>query len=341
LFENVPVFYPSSFSEEIRKIRYSFTKEETWLESCSRVASQIVKAELPEKQKTYESKFYELLSKNLFVPGGRIWYNSGRNNPQLLNCFALTDSLDSREGWGNLAKDMIITSMAGGGCGISFSDVRPTGSIINGNGGICPGPESLMQLIDNCAAPVKAGGGRRVALLFGLDIDHPDILSFIDSKITEGKLVNANISVKCKRTTDFVKAVKEDLDWELSWKGKYKKTIKARQIWNKIVENAYNKYHEVLNRLVSKGFSRKRAKESARFYLPYANQLCADIAFNFRSFVHFLRLRYSTHAQLEICNIAKEMLILVNQTGAFKMSLEAFGLTDSSGNICQPFGDLE
>ena len=240
LFENIPIFYPSGFSEEIRKIRYSFTKDETWLESCLRVSSQISKAETPEKQKTYESKFYELLSKNLFVPGGRIWCNSGRNNPQLLNCFALIDQLDSREGWANLARDMIITSMTGGGCGCSFSDVRPNGAVINGNGGFCPGPESLMQLIDNCATPVKAGGGRRVALLFGLDIDHPDILSFIDSKITQGKLVNANISVKCKRTNDFVKAVKEDLDWELSWKGKYKKIIKARQIWNKIVENAYN-----------------------------------------------------------------------------------------------------
>ena len=102
------------------------------------------------------------------------------------------------------------------------------------------------------------------------------------------------------------------------------------------MELSLQKYHETLDRLVSKGMSRKRAKESARLYLPYGNQLTADVMFNFRSFHHFVKLRYSIHAQLEIRNIAKEMLMAVKETKAFDDTLEAFGLT-IDGNVRDPF----
>lgn len=234
------MFRPEGFSETIFKDRYAFTPDETWEQACLRVAKQVALAESPDKQKTYEDRFNEILSENLFVPGGRILYNSGRNNPQLLNCFVLSNTLDSKEGWGNAAREMIITSMTGGGCGIDFSDVRPRGASISGQKGESPGSVELMRLIDACAKPVRAGGQRRVALMFSLDLDHPDILEFLDAKLAKGELTHANVSVRSKRTTEFVAAVKEDGDWELSWKGKFKKKIKARDLWNKIVQNAYN-----------------------------------------------------------------------------------------------------
>jgi ribonucleoside-diphosphate reductase alpha chain len=233
-------FTPTGFSETIFKDRYAFTASESWQEACNRVAKQMAIAESPDKQKQYENKFYNILSDNLFVPGGRIWYNSGRNNPQLLNCFVLTNNLDSKEGWGELARQMIVTSMTGGGCGTDFSDVRPRGANIGDQKGECPGPVELMRLIDNCAKPVRAGGQRRVALMFSLDLDHPDIEEFLDAKLVKGELTHANVSVRSKRTKEFIKAVKNDTDWELSWKGKYKKTIRAKDLWNKIVKNAYN-----------------------------------------------------------------------------------------------------
>lgn len=234
------MFKPEGFSLDIFKSRYAFTENESWEEACNRVAKQMATAETPDKQKAYEEKFFDVLSQNLFVPGGRIWYNSGRNNPQLLNCFVLDPNKDSKEGWGNSAKNMIVTSMTGGGCGDDFSDVRPRGAEIAGQRGECPGPVELMRLIDNCAEPIRAGGQRRVALMFSLDITHPDIEEFLDAKLTKGELTHANVSVRCKVTKDFIKAVREDSDWELSWKGKYKKTIKARKLWNKIVKNAWN-----------------------------------------------------------------------------------------------------
>lgn len=91
------------------------------------------------------------------------------------------------------------------------------------------------------------------------------------------------------------------------------------------MENALKEYHNCLTRLKTQGFSVKRAKESARFYLPYGNQITADISFNFRSFMHFQGLRNEDGAQLEIQTIAKEMLILVSETKSFDLSLEAFG----------------
>lgn len=89
--------------------------------------------------------------------------------------------------------------------------------------------------------------------------------------------------------------------------------------------SSYYLYHKTIDELVRAGFDRKRAKESARFFLPYANQLTLDVMFNFRSFMHFQGLRNDDHAQLEIHEIAHQMLDLVRGTGEFNASLEAFG----------------
>jgi len=94
-------------------------------------------------------------------------------------------------------------------------------------------------------------------------------------------------------------------------------------------EDSLKKYHECLARLTVAGVPRKRAKESARFYLPYANQLTADISFNFRSFMHFIGLRNSEDAQLEIRELAQKMLEIIFNTGNFTKSLEGFGWTEA------------
>lgn len=90
-------------------------------------------------------------------------------------------------------------------------------------------------------------------------------------------------------------------------------------------EEAYARYHAVMARLEAAGYTRKRAKESARFYLPYANQLTLDVSFNFRSFMHFQGLRNKDAAQDEIHQIAQQMLELVRATGKFDLSLAGFG----------------
>ena len=92
------------------------------------------------------------------------------------------------------------------------------------------------------------------------------------------------------------------------------------------MENAIMQYHDTLERLVGGGMSRKRAKESARFYLPYGNQITADVMFNWRSFSHFLGLRMKPDAQREICWIAEKMLKLVKEIpdSPFEHTIRAF-----------------
>lgn len=91
------------------------------------------------------------------------------------------------------------------------------------------------------------------------------------------------------------------------------------------VIKSYKDYHRLLSELEVSGISRKRAKESARFVLPYSNQLTLDVSFNFRSFMHFQGLRNKPNAQDEIRMIAQQMLELIRGTKQFDMSLEAFG----------------
>ena len=90
----------------------------------------------------------------------------------------------------------------------------------------------------------------------------------------------------------------------------------------------FQNYHAAIERFVGGGMDRKRAKESARFYLPYATQIQFDVMFNWRSFYHFLSLRNSPKAQLEIREIAAEMLRLVSEIegSPFKWTIAAFDL---------------
>lgn len=99
------------------------------------------------------------------------------------------------------------------------------------------------------------------------------------------------------------------------------------------MERSYELYHLTLDELKGMGYTTKRAKESARFFLPYANQLTLDISFNFNSFVHFQNLRNAPDAQLEVREIAQKMLDLVVGIGDFKYSLEAFGLYSTGASF--------
>jgi len=144
-------------------------------------------------------------------------------------------------------------------------------------------------------------------------------------------LIKHRVGVSVNAESARYKELKDDkfyvpFDWDSDEKQKYIAHM----------ESSLQMYHETLERLVSKGMSRKRAKETARFYLPYGNQITADIMFNFRSFTHFLGLRYSEHAQIEVRNLAEMMLHAVASTGKFNMSLSAFKYIDVAGNILPP-----
>jgi thymidylate synthase (FAD) len=94
---------------------------------------------------------------------------------------------------------------------------------------------------------------------------------------------------------------------------------------NDCMYDAVATYKELLHDMQEAGVPLKRAKESARLVLPYGNQLTLDVSFNFRSFMHFLELRLSEHAQVEVAALASDMLWLIRELPDFHHSLLAFG----------------
>jgi ribonucleoside-diphosphate reductase alpha chain len=125
----------------------------------------------------------------------------------------------------------------GGGIGIDYSNLRPKDDPIESTGGTSSGVVAFMEMFNQGVETIKAGGRRRGASIGSLDISHPDIEDFISSKLDEGKLTNMNISVRI--TNDFMRAVEEDKDWNLVFNGKVYKTIKARELFKKIVHGAW------------------------------------------------------------------------------------------------------
>jgi ribonucleoside-diphosphate reductase alpha chain len=231
-------YRPEGFALEIFKKRYALHENETWEEACDRVARHVASAESGENVSRYQTLFLHQLVKNLFMPGGRIMYASGRPKGQLLNCFVVPVS-DSREGWGKATSDMIVVTGTGGGLGINCSPIRPRGSLIHGTGGEATGAVSFMLVIDATGDVIKAGGGRRTALMLCLEADHGDVEEFISKKVDLNELTNANVSVVFMQDPQvFFDKVRSDEKWQLMFRGKVLKEISAKDLWEKIVRNA-------------------------------------------------------------------------------------------------------
>jgi ribonucleotide reductase alpha subunit len=231
---------PQGLGLTIFQDRYARFEGETWAQACKRVATHVAAAEDNGKAQKYGDRFEQELVDNRFMPGGRIWYGSGRPKAQLLNCFVVPTA-DSREGWGKTISDVIVVSGTGGGVGINCSPVRPRGSDIKGTGGKATGAVSLMQMIDRVGDVLVSGGGRRLALMLCLDVNHPDIEEFLNVKLNLNELNNANISVVLNmESNEFVSSVREGKDIELVFGGRSTgATINARDLWDGIVKNAW------------------------------------------------------------------------------------------------------
>ncbi|NCB00829.1 MAG: adenosylcobalamin-dependent ribonucleoside-diphosphate reductase [Spirochaetia bacterium] len=228
----------------------------------ARVAKGMSLQEKKETQKTWEKEFNWLLEGWKFVPAGRILTGAGTDqNLTYFNCYVIPSPKDSRGGIITSLGQMTEIMSRGGGVGINLSSLRPKHSYVKGVNGRSSGSVSWGALFSFVTGLIEQGGSRRGALMLILNIWHPDILDFINSKREMDKIVNANISVGI--TDDFMDAVRADGDWvtyfpdttdpeynEL-WDGDLNKwvslgkkimpyqTHKARTIWNAIIESAW------------------------------------------------------------------------------------------------------
>lgn len=198
---------------------------------------------VPEKDPLeYEEKFYNLLKDFKFVPAGRVLYGLGNPfvNVTLKNCYVIAIPEDSIKGIFQTAYFAAETYKSGGGVGIDLSILRPKGSPIKNAARYSTGAHSFMDFFSSIAGLI--GQKARIgALLLSLDVSHPDIEEFISIKGGDDlDLVRfANISVKI--SDKFMKAVESDSDFDLVWGGKTYRTIKARDLWNKIIHKAWRR----------------------------------------------------------------------------------------------------
>jgi ribonucleoside-diphosphate reductase alpha chain len=224
-----------------------------------RVAVGIHKSNIQEAIKTYN-----LMSEGWFTHATPTLFNSGTPKPQMSSCFLLTMKDDSIEGIYDTLKSCAQISQSAGGIGLAIHNIRATGSYIKGTNGTSNGIVPMLRVFNDTARYVDQGGGKRKGS-FAMYIEpwHADVFDFLDLKKNHGK--------EEQRARDlffalwipdlFMKRVKENGDWTLMCphecpglsdthsaafeelytryenEGKGRKTVKAQDLWFKILES--------------------------------------------------------------------------------------------------------
>ncbi|MGO4346460.1 adenosylcobalamin-dependent ribonucleoside-diphosphate reductase [Paenibacillus sp. MCAF9] len=243
--------------------KLTLTIEKTPEEMWDRLADAMASVEDgSEKQKEWRDKFRYLLDDWKLVPGGRIAAGAGASEElTLFNCYVIPSPKDSRGGIMTTLTEMTEIMARGGGVGMNLSSLRPRRAIVAGVNGSSSGAVSWGGLFSYATGLIEQGGSRRGALMLMINDWHPDVLEFITVKQTMGQVTNANLSVCISNA--FMRAVKEDLEWELvfpdtkdieynelwtgdldAWRKLGKKvipykTMRAREIWQAIIESAW------------------------------------------------------------------------------------------------------
>jgi ribonucleoside-diphosphate reductase alpha chain len=207
-----------------------------------RVAHHIAQAERNFKSSVSpveaEEKFYQMMRHLEFMPNSPTLMNAGASLGQLSACFVLPVE-DSIDGIFEALKDMAKIHQTGGGTGFNFSHLRPKKDLVASTKGEASGPISFMSIFDRATEVIVQGGRRRGANMGILRVDHPDIVEFIEAKTAKDRFSNFNLSVGV--TDRFMKAVSENREFDLvnPRTGERVKKVKARTIFDLIVNAAW------------------------------------------------------------------------------------------------------
>ena len=251
------------------KKKYFAPWEKSLFDMWIRLAWGCAQAEKEENRIEWAVKFFSILADFTFLPGGRINFGLGRTDicVSLSNCYINPIKEDSLLGIYQCLVEEALTYKTGGGCGHDLSVLRPYGKSINGTGGESCGPVGFMNLYSQSTATVRQKE-RRGANLQSLDVSHPDIERFITRKndASEAQEVlkkllelypknkkdfvvlkdfieshrdvqNSNVSVKLY--DEFMNAMQNNSDYNLRWGGETYNVIKAKDLWQKIIHNAW------------------------------------------------------------------------------------------------------
>ncbi|CAN5586880.1 hypothetical protein BH20ACI3_BH20ACI3_35760 [soil metagenome] len=190
---------------------------EEWPDIVRRVVGHVSAAE---KDPSKRDEFFEVVSQIMlareFVPNTPCLVNAGKANGQLAACFVL-DVPDSITGIMDHAKAAATIHQTGGGTGMTYEFLRPSGALVGSTRGVASGPVSFMNIVNQVTDVVKQGGVRRGANTGMIRVTHPDVLRFIHAKNDQHSLTNFNISVNV--TDKFLKAVDNNEWFQLEFNG--------------------------------------------------------------------------------------------------------------------------
>lgn len=271
---------------------------------------------------------YELMSKKYFTHATPTLFNSGTPKPQMSSCFLLAMKDDSIDGIYDTLKQTAKISQSAGGIGLSIHNVRATGSYIAGTNGTSNGIVPMLRVFNDTARYVDQGGGKRKGS-FAIYVEpwHADIFDFLDLKKNHGKEeMRARDLFYAMWIPDlFMKRVEADGEWTLmcpnecpnlfsthseefealytkyETEGKGRKTIRARELWEKILESQietgtpYMLYKDAANRK-----SNQKNLGTIR-----SSNLCTEI------------LEYTSPDEVAVCNLASIALPMFIKNEAF------------------------
>jgi ribonucleoside-diphosphate reductase alpha chain len=186
----------------------------------------------------WAAKFFGLMAHWDFLPNSPTLMNAGRELQQLSACYVLPVP-DSMEGITKSLGAQSLIQKSGGGTGFSFSSLRPAGDKVMKTQGVASGALSFMRLFDTMTDVIKQGGTRRGANMAILRYDHPEIMDFIQMKQTPGVMENFNVSVGVD--AKFFQAIEADAEYDLvnPHGGKRVGKVRAKLIFDAMVENAW------------------------------------------------------------------------------------------------------
>lgn len=242
--DTLDFFDQDNFATDVYLGKYASTKTdgtiveylpaEMWYRMARAAAS------VEDNPEYWEKVFYDLLKDWKAVPQGSIMFALGNKyqKSSCSNCFVVPIQEDSLEGIFDAAKHMSKTYAYRGGVGIDITPLRPDGALVSNAARTSTGAWSYMDFYSYVTRLIGQHG-RRGALMITIDISHPDVRKFITAKTDLTKVTGANVSVKI--TDAFMKAVEDDLPWEMSFETAHENftvTDSARDIWDLLINCA-------------------------------------------------------------------------------------------------------
>ena len=211
-----------------------------------RITNEIARVEKKYKNPLSAQEIFDLIKDfKYIIPQGSPMTGIGNNFQvaSLSNCFVIGNGSNS-DSYGSIMKvdeEQVQLMKRRGGVGHDLSCIRPKGSAVKNSALTSTGLVPFMERYSNSTREV-AQDGRRGALMLSVSINHPDAQDFIDAKLEQGKITGANISVRID--DEFMQAVKSDSEYDQKYpihskNPKFSKTVQAKEIWNKIVHNAW------------------------------------------------------------------------------------------------------